>query len=217
MGSKEDLPWLAEKIGSKDESEPAWQAMLKIFNSSDTSVLNEWTEVFISQNGQSKFSNEQKIAFLEIAERKAVSENKPEILKDIREKLASLYIQLGQFERAADYLGKLYEAAKTKKEKEEILPNLLYVYLRWPKMDAAAKLIENRLLEKDLSPDSAIVRVIEDYLNNPLPGAEPQAALKILFEIKVSEKRPMWQRQLKQWNERLNLPVESEKIKNNGD
>src|SRR4030042_2053765 len=41
VGGKEDLNWLSEKIGLNSESDPAWQAMLKIFRGSDAGVLNE--------------------------------------------------------------------------------------------------------------------------------------------------------------------------------
>lgn len=203
VGSKEDLTWLAGKIGSNAESEPAWQAMLKIFNSSDAAVLNEWTDVFFSENSQYRLSDEQKSAFLEIAERKAISENKQDIIKSVRDKLAAIYFKIGQYERAADYLGKLYEAAKTGREKEEILPRLLSAYLRWSKMEAAAKLVENRLLEKDVEPQCLITRAIDDYINNPPAGANTQELLKILSGIKLPVERPIWRQQIIDWNERI--------------
>src|SRR4030043_1171058 len=122
VGGKEDLNWLAEKIGLNSESDPAWQAMLKIFTGSDTSVLKEWMDKLTLQSSKVKLSNEQKINFLKIAEAaKGNSENKPEI----RKRLAVLYYETGQFEQAADYLGILYEIAQTPEGKEAILPNLL--------------------------------------------------------------------------------------------
>jgi hypothetical protein len=71
VGGKEDLDWLAEKIGSNSESEPAWQAMLNIFENSDAGVLNKWVDKLTSQSSQIKLSDEQKTAFLKIAEKVA--------------------------------------------------------------------------------------------------------------------------------------------------
>ena len=69
MGDQQDLNKLAEKIGLNSEGELAWQAMLSIFRrvkETDTTVWNEWMGKITAQG--SKFSNEQKIAFLKIAE-----------------------------------------------------------------------------------------------------------------------------------------------------
>ena len=215
-GGKEDLTWLAKKIGSNSESQPAWQAMLKIFGGCDSGVLNEWIEKFDSQSSKNNLSNGQKIAFLEIAERKAGGENKPKMLKNVREKLAELYTKIGQFERAADYLGRLHEAAQASKEKEAILSRLLDVYLRWPKLELMAKLVENCLLEKDLGPNSVVVRSIDNYLNNPPSGADPNAVVKALTEITVPQTRAKWQERLKQWTERPGKAEDSEKPREGG-
>ncbi len=217
IGAKEDLVWLVEKVGSNSESEPAWQAMLKIFNNSDAGVLNEWIDKVISQNSQTKLSDEQKISFLEIAQRKAASENKPEMLKNVRQKLADLYIAIGQFERAAEYLGLLRETAQTMQEKEAFLSNLLVVYLRWPKVELGAKLVENCLLEKDLDPNNVIVRSIDEYLSNPSPGADPNTVLKVLAETKTPQSRPKWRQQLKKWAESLDKAENKEKPRNSSE
>jgi len=216
IGAKEDLVWLVEKIGSNSESELAWQAMLKIFNNSDANVLNKWAEVFIWQNGQIKLSDEQKIAFLEIAERKATGENKPEMLKNVRQRLADLYTAIGQFERAAGYLGLLRETAQTMQEKEAILSKLVDVYLRWSKLELAANLVENCLLEKDLDPNDVVVRSIDNYLINPPAGADPNTILKVLAETKTPQDRPKWRQQLKKWAESLGKAENEEKPKNSG-
>jgi len=214
VGGKEDLVWLAEKIGSNAESELAWQAMLKIFNGSDADVLNQWIDKFISESSKVSLSDEQKISFLEIAERKAVGENKPETLKNVRERFAEIYIKVNQFERAADYLGRLNEAAKTSEEKEAILSKLLDVYLRWPKVELAAKLLENCLLEKDLEPNSVIVRSIDNYLVNPPAGTDPNAILKtLLVEAKVTQGRLKWEEKKKSWTDRIGKADDSEKPK----
>jgi len=216
VGAKEDMVWLVEKIGSNAESEPAWQAMLKIFNSLNADVLNEWIDKFISQNSQTKLSDEQKISFLEIAKRKATGENKPEMLKNIRQKLADLYIVIGQFERAAENLGLLRETAQTVQEKEVVVSDLLDVYLRWQKLELAANLVENCLLEKDLDPNNVVICSIDNYLSNPPQGANPNAVLKAFAETKIPKDRPMWREQLKRWAEGLGMAQEAEKPQNNG-
>jgi len=57
VGGKEDLLWLAGKIGSNSESEPAWQAMLKIFNGSDSAALNDWVSTFAPENSSTQASD----------------------------------------------------------------------------------------------------------------------------------------------------------------
>jgi len=211
VGGKEDLTLLAEKIGSNSESGPAWQAMLKIFDGSDSAVLNEWMDKFIPQSSKTKLSDEQKIAFLKKAEVKAAGENRTEMRNDVRENLAELYKRIGQFERAADYFDRLYKAARTAKEKEAILPNLLDAYLRGSKLDIAAKLVGNCLVKGDLGPDNAVLVSINNYLSKPPPGADPNAVLKALSGVKLSGSRPKWQEWLKNWTDRLGKSKETEK------
>ncbi|MHC4912958.1 MAG: HEAT repeat domain-containing protein, partial [Planctomycetota bacterium] len=129
VGGQDDLVWLAEKMGATAESEPAWQAMLKIFKGSDAVVLDAWISRLGSQGAKAKLSDEQRISFLEIAERKAVGENKAEMLRSARERLAGLYAKSGEFEQAAEYLGMLRQVARSAEEKEAILAELLDVYL----------------------------------------------------------------------------------------
>ncbi len=199
VGGNEDLPWLAGKIGLNSESEPAWQAMLKIFSGADAAVLIDWVDTFVAENGGIQASDSQRITFLEIAERKAVAEKKPTMLKNVREKLAQLYTNTAQFDRAADYLGRLYEAAATLDAKKAILPDLLYAYLRLPKVDLVAQLLENCLLKQDLDPNDAVIRSLDDYLAKPPAGADPNVLLDALMKIKTPVARPLWRNRLREW------------------
>jgi len=199
VGRREDLYWLEEKIGSNSESEPAWQAMLKIFRDSDAGTLTEWVGRLTSQNSKAKLSREQKVDFLKIAEAKVDSENKLEV----RRKLADLYYEMGQFERAADCLAKLREAAQTPEEKTAILPGLLDAYLRGSKIEPAAKLVKSCLSAEDLDPNNAVVRSIDNYLSKPPPGADPNAVLEALSEIEPPEGRPKWHQWIENWASRL--------------
>ena len=217
VGGEDDLVWLREKIGTSAESEPAWQAMLKIFKRSEAAVLAGWIEKFDLPNTKGRLSDEQKIFVLEISKGKAEGDNKLEMLKEIREKLAELYKKSGKFERAAEYLGQLREAAETAEEQERILAELLDVYLRWPKVESAVQLVDNCLLEKDLEPNNVIVLSINSYLAKPSMGADPNAVLEALMKIDIPEERPKWQKQLKHWADRLVWAKEPDKPEEAGD
>ena len=216
VGGEEDLLWLAEKIGATAESEPAWQAMLKIFNRSDAAILNEWIGKFGLQSTKSGLSDEQKVTVLKIAERKAIGENKLEMLKNIRRRLARFYSKSGEFEQAAEYLGILRQVAKSGEEREAILAELLDVYLRWPNVEAATQLVDNCLLEKDLEPNNVVVLSIDNYLAGPPAEADPKVILEALAKIKTAEDRPMWQEQVKIWTERVSWAEELGKSKEEG-
>lgn len=207
VGGRDDLAWLAERLGSA-ESELAWQTMLKIFKTVEADVLNKWIVRFSSQDMKARFSGEQMVSLLETAERKASGEKNPQMLKDVREKLARLYIKGGKFEQAAKCLGLLREAAESAEEKEAILARLLDVYLRWPNLEAAKGLVANRLLEADLDPNSVIVQSIENYLTAQAGGADPNAVVTVLIQVEVPEARPMWAEQMKHWSQQLGWPEE---------
>jgi len=205
VGGSEDLVWLAEKTGTTTEGEPAWQAMLKIFKRSEAAVLNDWLNKFDLQNTKTTLSDEQMITFLEIAERKAIGENKIEMLRVVRKKLAWLHKKFGNFEQAAEYLGKLRETAQGPEEKEEILVGLLDVYLIDGNIKGVKDLVNNRLLEGDLDANSVVVRMIDGYIHTgkASDGIDPNAMLDAFSTIKTNEVRPMWDEQMKRWSQRL--------------
>jgi HEAT repeat protein len=210
VGGKDDLSWLWDKLGANSEGKTAWQAMLKIFNNCDVNVIESWIGRFDSQAGKGKLSDEQCVSFFELAERKAVAENKAEMVRATREKLALLYTKAGQFEQAAEYLGKLRGAAKTAEQKEAILGQLVDVYLRWPKVEAATQIVGNCLLEKDLGNDSAVIRSIDAFLDNPSEGSDPNMVLKSLRRIKSADQRPLWHQHLARWGKRFGPAKEAE-------
>jgi hypothetical protein len=205
MGSKDDLPWLWEKIGTNAESKMAWQAMMKIFSGCDVETVEKWLGRFDSQTERAKLSAEQWMAFLELVERKAVAEGRAATAKVVREKLAPLYITAGQYEQAAECLGKLRESAQTAEQKDAILGQLMEVYLRWPKVESAARLVGNCLLGSDLGENSAVVRSIEAFWDKPAGGADPNVVLASFRKIKPAEQRPMWEQQMARWTRRFGL------------
>lgn len=208
VGGTEDLNWLSEKIGSNSESDPAWQAMLKIFNGSDAGVLKKWMGKLILQNTKIKLTNEQKIDFLKIAEAaKGNVDNKPEI----RKKLADLYYETGQFEQAADYLNIVYEAAQKPEDKQEILPKLLDACLKGSKLVRATELIRLCLAKGDLDPNNPVAQSINNYFSKPPVGSKPDEFLQVLVAIKVPQGRPKWHQQLKNWTDYLGKAEEADK------
>jgi len=208
VGGKEDLNWLSEKIGVNSESDPAWQAMLKIFTGSDTGVLKEWMDKLAVQNSKIKLSDEQKIDFLEIAEN---AKGNSEYMPEIRQKLAGLYHKTGQYEQAEGYLSILYEMAQTPEGKKAILPNLLDSCLKGAKPERTAELVKNCLTQGDLDPNSIVVQSIDNYLNKPPVGADPNEVLKVLMAIKVPQGRPQWNQQLESWTDLLGKAEEPAK------
>ena len=216
VGGKDDLSWLWDKMGANSEGKTAWQAMLKIFNNCDVNVVESWIGRLDSQAGKGKLSDEQYVAFFELAERKAVAENKAEMVRATKEKLAQLYTKAGQFEQAAEYLGKLRGLAKTAEQKEAILGQLVDVYLRWPRVEAATQLVGNCLLEKDLGHDSAVVRSIDAFLDNPSEGSDPNMVLKSLRRIKLADQCPLWRQQLARWDKRFGPAKEAEEPNSGG-
>jgi HEAT repeat protein len=210
VGGKEDLAWLVEKIGSNSESGPAWQAMLKIFDGSDSATLKEWMETLTSPESKTKLPADQKIAFLKKAEAKAAGETK--MLETVRKKLAELYYETGQFEREAEYWDMLNKAAPTAKEKEVILPKLLDAYLRSSKEELATEVVRECLAKGDLSSGNTVLNSIDNYLSKP-SGADPNVVIKALSGVKLPEARPNWQKWLKGWTDRLSKSEEAEKPK----
>jgi HEAT repeat protein len=212
VGGKEDLNWLSEKIGLNSESDPAWQAMLKIFNGSDAVVLKEWMEKLTGQGSKIKLSDEQKIDFLKIAEKENAKGNSA-YMPEIRRKLAGLYYKTGQYEQAADYFGIQYEAAQTPDDKKAILPNLLDACLKGSKLERIPELVGSCLKEGDLDPNSVVVQTINNFFNAPPAGADPNKVLKILVAIKIPQSRPQWSQQIKSWTDLLGKAKEPEKTK----
>lgn len=208
VGGKEDLPKLAGKIGSNSEGGPAWQAMLKIFDGSDSATLKEWMGKLILENSTIELTNEQKIAFLQKAEVKAAAE--PKMLERVIEQLAEVYYTTGQFERAAEYLDRQYKAASTAGDKDALLPKLVDASLRGSKVDLAVKLVGECLAKEDFSNDNAVFDSISNFMNKP-SGADPDTVLKALSRVKFSGARPQWQQWLKNWTNRLGKNGEAEK------
>ncbi|MHC4702013.1 MAG: hypothetical protein ACYTFQ_15710, partial [Planctomycetota bacterium] len=204
VGDKRDLQWLAEKVGVNSESKLAWQAMRKILNGSDADTINPWVDKLTAES--SKLTDEQKIDFLLSAGEKASSENKPQMLKDIRERLVALYRKTGQHDKAVEYLDKIRATAPTPEEKEAAVADLVDVYFTWPKTpktDRVATLLANALETEDLDAGSTLLKAVDEHLAKPAQGLDPNAVIAQLVKIKAPKDRPKWGKWLKDWQTRL--------------
>ncbi|MCH7703148.1 MAG: PEP-CTERM sorting domain-containing protein [Planctomycetes bacterium] len=110
------------------------------------------------------------ITFLEIGELKASGENKTKMVYSFREKLAKVYSKIGDYGRAAEYLGMLREGAESAEQKKEILVQLLGVYLQWPNIELAGALIANYLAVQDIEPGDAIRWLWVEGFHNVVSG-----------------------------------------------
>ena len=128
-GGPQDLDWLAEKLGVAGESDPAWQAILKIFRRSPLAVLADWATKIKSPAMAGKLTTEQQISFFALVEQKAQSENKADLLRDAQVNLADLYVAAGNLKQASEYLKTLLAAGATGEERLRLQGQLLQVYL----------------------------------------------------------------------------------------
>jgi HEAT repeat protein len=210
-GGHEDLVWLTEKLGQPQEHQPAWQAMLDIFKRSDADIMAEWLGKLELQVPQGLISGDEWLFLLEMAERKAASSEKPGMLNSVREKMAVVHSNNGNFERAASYWGQVNEAISQPGAKAVVRGNLLNAYLRWPNLEQAVGLVHICLLEEDLGPDSPVVATIDAYLETPAEGADPNTLVGALEQMVVTEARPMWADQMRLWSQRLTPDTGPEK------
>ena len=149
-GGSPEVDWLVEKLGVTGESDPAWQAILKIFRRSPSTVLAEWATKIKSPALAGKLTPEQQISFFGLAEQKAQSETKADLLRDAQVSLTNLYIATNNYKQALEYLKTLIAAGPTGQERERLQGQLLRVYLGLGSIEDACGLISNCLSEKGL-------------------------------------------------------------------
>jgi HEAT repeat protein len=202
IGVEADLVWLWNKASAGPAGDPAWEAMLKVFKRSDVSVLVKWMNKLDSLGPEGGFSDERMVSFLETAEQKS-AENGGGMLRVIWQKLASVYKKDGKFAQAESYLEKLRQDVGAE-SKREVLSELLDLYLRWPRVEKAAGIIDNFLSVSDLGADSSVVILIERYISDPPAGVDSNEVLGgIIGRIRAVGDRPEWEKQVKRWNNSL--------------
>jgi HEAT repeat protein len=203
IGGKEDIPWLVEKLGASSENQLAWQAILKIFSNFDAATIMAEISKLTVPGSQNTVSAEQKIALYEKAEAKATSENKTDIIKSAREKMAESYYNTNKFDKAVEYYNKLLVTAKTPEDIKPINSRLMDAYLRWPKIDLAVELVKDNLSKSDLDTEDGLIRSIDNYLVEMPSGSDPNLVIKSFVAIEPSQSRPKWQKQIKTWKSRI--------------
>lgn len=199
--AKTDLRWLAEKIGVNSESEPARKAMMGIFNSSGTDVLKDWVGPLAAE--ASKLTDEHKILFLELAESKAEGEEKAEMLKTVRIRLAEIHSKMSQFDKAAECWKKVQAAATTPQEKDAAAVKRLDAYLSGAKLEPAAQLLTETLAKQDLDRESPLLKSVEEHLAKPRNGLDPKDVMDELAAIQAPKPRTKWVQWLKEWQLKL--------------
>jgi HEAT repeat protein len=212
VGSEADLQWLSEKVKNQEENQSAWLSMLEIFRRSNLEVLVGWLDLIDLQ--KSGLSEEQLISFYKAAEQKAQTENRPQIIRKINEKLAVLYTKTANYELAAEYWGSLHQSAQSIEEQETYLGKLLGVYLGAQNIKSATDLIHNYLLDKDLDPNDLVIKTLNSFMIEPPAGADPNILLVEFERLDIQEARPKWAEQKEHWREMFivanepNLPRE---------
>ncbi len=220
VGGPEDLDWLSTRLGQSPEGEPAWQAMLKVFRRSNWEVVAKWMAEFDAPAGPVKLSAEQRVAFLVVAEQIAQNESNADGLKEVRNRLFRVHMAGSDPARAAEYVTRLLAGAADESDRIAIATGLLNTCLGAPvpHIELAGIVVEKFLAERDLGPDNSMAEAIRTYLHQPPDGADPNALLARLRQIKVSEpeQRGLWRRLLVQWESfaKARRSPELEKVNN---
>jgi len=203
-GGPQELDWLAEKLGVAGESDPAWQATLKVFRRSPSTLLAEWVAKIKSPPLASRLTPEQQISFFDMVRQRAQAEAKPELLRDAQTNLADLYVVAGRLKEASESL-RILAAGATGQELARYQGQLLQVYLGLGSIEDACGLLVNYLPTKglDLTPEGGLAKSVEAYLSNPAT-ANPQALLDAFQQIKVSDPQASqeWRALLGRWTDR---------------
>jgi HEAT repeat protein len=206
VGGPQDLDWLVEKVGVAGEGD-AWGAMLKVLRSPrcNLEVLTKWTAKVDFLAAAERLAIEQRIVFYTLVEQRALSENRADLLADTRTKLAQLYVSSSNQKMASEYLKALLDAAGTPEQRQQVLSQLLGVYLALANVEQASELIHNCLSAKDLDlANNFVTQCIENMLNDP-KITDPGALIVLLGQIKLKnpEAAGKWQLLLSRWTERF--------------
>ena len=203
VGGGQDLPWLERKLGVNGEGEAAWQAMMKIFAGAEPGVVKVWVERLAGADSQSRLSHEQRINFLETAERRLTNDNGAGGLARTRALLVPLYLDAGQFEKAAACLTRWQEAAGGETNDSQLRAARLETYLRWGKPEEVAALLAGVLRKGDIDPNDLLLQRLDAHMSKPPDKADPNDVLVALTKVEIPETRPKWEQWLKSWVLRL--------------
>ncbi|MEN6336368.1 MAG: HEAT repeat domain-containing protein [Phycisphaerales bacterium] len=203
-GGPPELDGLAERLGVASESDPSWQAILKIFRRSPSTLLSEWTTKIKSQPIAGRLTPEQQISFFDMVRQRAQTETKPELLREAQTNLADLYIVANRLKEASECL-RILAAGATGDELLKYQQQLLQTYLGLGSIEETCGLLVNYLPTKglDLSTEGAVAKTIEAYLSNPTT-ANAAGLLQALQQIQISDPQASqgWRILLSGWADR---------------
>ena len=206
VGEGDELEWLVKRLGANGESDSAWKGVAGILGRSRAAVVFEWSQK-LGDAGNDKFVT----ALLEMAENKAVSEKKDDVLGSVRGKLVELYEGKGDNEHVIVYCRKLLEAGGDGQDAESIGLKLFSAYLFNGNAAEAGKMVSARLAEKkDLDGGDVFVVRIEGYVNSQEAAIEAKAGLVgVLAGIKTAgEVESKWSQLVKGWQEKVGAKEE---------
>jgi hypothetical protein len=202
-GGSEDLDLLFPRMGQNGESDAAWKAMSKIFTRSTADVLDVWMTKLDAKASAGLVSYDQKVSFLTLIEQRAQSDRDNTRLKAVRERLFTLYASGNNAAKAADCMKSILSTAGDEVERQAAMTAMTGICLGLPapNLELAASLVEKYLLDKDLDAQSPLAKSIRLYVNEPPAGADPNALLDKLRQIRVKDPdtRASWRDQMREW------------------
>ena len=199
-GGAEDIGWLSEKLTDPISGEPAWDALFEIFKLSDVGTFITWMPNLNKTSGaQPVLSDEQKIAFLKLAEGKSKDANSIAYLGQVQENLAELYVKTASYDLATEYYGLAASRLENGPAKDAVLAKLLNCYLLKGSISPAKDILEFYLQSSDIAADNAMIVVLNDFITKQTDSAQTKEAVKTLSQIKTPQPRPDWQTQMTKW------------------
>ena len=205
-GDKQELVWLSGRLEKNGESDPAWQAMLKILEGEDAKEVLEWGRKLAA--GSDKFGHAGEL--LEMAEKKADGQNKGDLLTASRTSLRDWYLRRGDYAKVIVYCDKLLRGtAKEIEEYKKLQLMLLEAYLNTADVAKVGELMASRLAKADLEDKDEFVSTISAFLALDSGNAAAKTAVvEALVTIKPPEARPLWAKQLSDW-QKMTTPSET--------
>jgi len=202
VGKEEDLQWLVKRLGANNgQGDSAWKGMAGILGRSTAAVVFEWSQKLGDEGSDKRLT-----ALLQMAENKAVTEKKDDVLESVRAKLLEFYERKGDNENVIVYCRKLLETPGDRQDTGSIELKLFSAYLSNANAPEAGTIISARLAEKkDLDSADLFVVRIEEYLNSQQALAEAKAELvAVLAGIKTTDQaQPMWSQLVKAWQQKV--------------
>jgi HEAT repeat protein len=185
-GGAQELDWLAEKLGVAGEGDASWQAILKIFRRSPSTLLAEWAAKIKSPPIAGRLTPEQQISFFDMVRQRSQAETKPDLLREAQTNLADLYIVRPRSRKLRSACGSSPPGRPVRNSRSIRASCCRFTWDWGARGDV--RLLVNYLSTKglDLTPEGVVAKSIEAYLSNPA-AVNSQALLDALQQIKVSD------------------------------